>query len=112
MEKVMSKPEVKKYYYRNGNVEMEGYYINGKLHREYGPAYIEYYESGNIKYEAYYINGLSHREDGPAVIWYYADGNIQRKLYYLNGERLIKEEWYSKLTTEQKVNLLYGIDNE
>ena len=38
------------------------WHLNGKLHRENGPA-VEY---GNGRKE-WYINGKRHREDGPAV---------------------------------------------
>ena len=51
--------------------------INGKIHREDGPAKI--WASGD-KY--WYINGKLHREDGPAKIW--ADGS---KFWYINGKR-------------------------
>jgi hypothetical protein len=52
------------------------WYLNGKYHREDGPA-IEY-ASGN---KFWYLNGKYHREDGPAVE--YADGD---KFWYLNGK--------------------------
>ena len=34
------------------------YYINGKLHREDGPAWIEWDKNGNIIKQEYYLNGL------------------------------------------------------
>jgi antitoxin component YwqK of YwqJK toxin-antitoxin module len=108
----MSEPEIERRYYENGNVEFEYYFINGTYHREDGPAYIWYYKNGNVESEYYILNGKRHREDGPAVIWYYENGNVDYERYYINGERLTREEWYSKLCTKQKVNLLYGIDNE
>jgi hypothetical protein len=52
------------------------YYLNGKLHREDGPA-IE--NSDGTK--AWYINDQLHRVDGPAIE--YADGS---KAWFLNGE--------------------------
>ena len=76
---------VREYYY-NGNIEFEAYYINGKRHKEDGPAVIAYYENGNIKYMNYCINGVFHREDGPAVIGYYENGNIEYEKYYINDE--------------------------
>jgi len=42
--------------------------LNGKLHREDGPA--EEYSNG---YKAWWLNGKRHREDGPARE--YRDGN-------------------------------------
>ncbi len=44
------------------------------LHNSNGPALIEFYENGILEYAAYYINGKQHREDGPAVFWNYSDG--------------------------------------
>ena len=50
--------------------------LNGKLHREDGPA-IEY-ASGT---KCWYINGMLHREDGPAIER--ADGD---KFWYINDK--------------------------
>jgi hypothetical protein len=55
----MSKPV--KEVYNDGTIE---YRLNGKFHREDGPALI--YPDGE-KY--WYSHGLWHRKDGPAVIW-------------------------------------------
>jgi hypothetical protein len=56
--------------------------LNGKLHREDGPA-VEC-SNGN-KY--WYLNGKRHREDGPAV-----ERRNGGKLWYLNGEYLTEKE--------------------
>jgi len=53
------------------------WYLNGKRHREDGPA-VEYPDGTKI----WYLNGKFHREDGPAVEW--ADGS---KEWFLNGKR-------------------------
>jgi hypothetical protein len=58
------------------------WYLNGKLHREDGPA-IEY--ASGSKY--WYLNGKLHREDGPALEW--AEGS---KFWYLNGKEVTEEE--------------------
>ena|ERR1700691_169452 len=84
-----------------------GYCLNGKLHREDGPA-ITYPNSR----KEYFINGKLHREDGPAIItsfgnrFYYVNGKLHiedgpaiirknRIIYYLNGNDIIEEinEW-------------------
>jgi hypothetical protein len=82
-----------KWWYLNGKQHREdgpaiewakGYkywYLKGKLHREDGPA-IEY--NGD---KFWYLKGKLHREDGPAVEW--ANGN---KYWFLNGERLREAE--------------------
>jgi len=58
--------------YANGD---RYWYLNGKLHREDGPA-IEHANGG----KCWYVNGLRHREDGPARE--YADGIKQ---WYKDG---------------------------
>jgi hypothetical protein len=55
----------------------ERWYLNGKLHREDGPAVI--YARGT---QMWYSNNKLHREDGPAII--YADGT---QIWYRNGQR-------------------------
>jgi hypothetical protein len=60
---------------RNGT---ERWFLNGKLHREDGPAVIR---ADGTQY--WYLNGVIHREDGPAVIW--ADG---MPWWFHNGERI------------------------
>ena len=65
--------------YNNGD---KSWYLNGKLHREDGPA-IESYNGP----KCWYLNDKRHREDGPAIE--YANGD---KHWYLNGERLTEEE--------------------
>jgi len=69
--------------YADGSKE---WYLNGQLHREDGPA-CEY--SSGSKY--WYLNGKKHREDGPAVE--YANGD---KSWYLNGEELTEKEFLNR----------------
>ena len=65
--------------YPNGTKE---WFLNGKQHREDGPAEIY---SGGSKF--WWVNGQRHREDGPAMIW--RDGS---KFWLLNGKKLTEEE--------------------
>ena len=65
--------------YPNGD---KSWYLNGKLHREDGPAY-----EGANGTKSWYLNGKRHREDGPAVE--YANGS---KFWYLNDEEVTEEE--------------------
>ena len=74
------------------NVYPSGYkawYLNGKRHREDGPA-VEY-ANGD---KSWWLNGKLHREDGPAVE--YANGS---KSWYLSGERVTEEE-HKRLTSK------------
>jgi hypothetical protein len=59
--------------YDNG---IQGWYMNGKFHKNDGPAVIC---ANGDKY--WYINDKYHRDDGPAVIH-----NNGYKAYYLNGK--------------------------
>jgi len=61
--------------YENGD---QVWHLNGKLHREDGPAVI--WASG---YQEWWLNGNKHREDGPAVIR--ADGT---QVWWLNGKEV------------------------
>ena len=65
----------------------EHWYLNGRLHRENGPA-VEY-ANGN---KTWYLNGELHREDGPAVDW---AGSF--KEWWINGQKLTKEEFNEQL---------------
>jgi hypothetical protein len=65
------------------------WYLNGKLHREDGPA-VE--GASGSKY--WYLNGKLHREDGPAIER--ANGS---KAWYLNDEEVTEEE-HKRLTSK------------
>ena len=59
------------------------WHLNGKLHREDGPA--AEWEDGT---KSWCLNDKLHREDGPAIEW--ANGN---KHWYLNDKELTEEEF-------------------
>jgi hypothetical protein len=63
------------------------WYINGKLHREDGPAI----ECVNGTKE-WYINDKRHREDGPAIE--YASG---AKYWYINDKHLTEAEFNARI---------------
>ena len=67
----MNKPECKTY--SNGDKE---WHLNGKFHREDGPA-CEFANGTKL----WYLNGKYHREDGPACE--YVNGD---KAWFLNGK--------------------------
>jgi hypothetical protein len=100
--------------FKNGDKE---WYLNGKLHREDGPA-AEWADgnkfwclNGNlhrkdgpaIEYadgtKAWYINGNCHRENGPA--YEYADGT---KEYYLDGIKYSEKEFLAKTSVKELVS--------
>jgi hypothetical protein len=66
------------------------WYLNGKLHREKGPAFYETH-TNNLHW---YQNGHGHRIDGPAGIEQL--GN--KKRWYVNNKR-ITEQMHTKIRT-------------
>ena len=80
-------------------VEVEdGYkewFLNGKLHREDGPAV----EDSN-GHKSWYINGNLHREDGPAIEW--SNGY---KLWYINGVKYTESEFKAKTQTSKNITV-------
>jgi len=73
-------------------LEQEYYYKHGNLHRIGGPASIVYSpDSPKPSTITYYVDGKIHREDGPAVYYNYVTGKTQEE-YYLHGLKVSKEE--------------------
>jgi len=91
-----------KSWYLNGKCHREGgpavecangtkhWYLNGECHREDGPAV----ECANGT-KHWYLNNKHHREDGPAVE--YADGG---KSWYLNDKYLTEDEFNAKMNAK------------
>ena len=98
--------------YDNGTKQC---YLNGKLHREDGPA-IEW--ANGSKW--WYLNDEQHREDGPAVEYingyksWYLNGKLHReggpaiehsngdKYWYLNGKLLTEAEHKAATSPKKK----------
>ena len=76
----------------------KSWYLNGKLHREDGPAI----ERANGD-KSWLLHGKLHREDGPAVEW--ASGY---KAWYLNDEEVTEEE--HKRMTSKVVEMTDGAE--
>lgn len=83
-----SKP--KEFYSSSGVLRSVGWYLpNGKLHREYGPAYIRYTENGTVYGEEFYLDGMRHREDGPAyIIKDIESGEVIEESFFLRGTKI------------------------
>ena len=62
----------------------ERWYLNGKRHREDGPATI--HTNGT---EQWWQHGKRHREDGPAILLKYKN----TKYWYINNEELTESEF-------------------
>ena len=72
------------------------WYIDGNLHREDGPA-IEY--ANGTKY--WFLHGKRHREDGPACE--YVDGN---KFWYLHGVVIAEADFFKRLHKDVLIQTL------
>ena len=71
------------------------WFLDGKPHREDGPA-IEYVDGG----KEWYIKGKLHREDGPAVEW--AGGG---KSWYINGKGYTEQEYLAKTNPVKELTM-------
>ena len=71
------------------------WWLNGKLHREDGPAYESY--DGT---KEWWLNGKLHREDGPAIE--YSSGT---KVWYLNGSEVTKEQHAKRTSKVQSLTV-------
>jgi antitoxin component YwqK of YwqJK toxin-antitoxin module len=78
------------------------WYLNGKLHREDGPA-VEWSDGS----KEWHLNGKLHREDGPAVEW--SDGS---KWWYLNGERMTEKEFNERTAPDSCEGKVVEIDGK
>jgi hypothetical protein len=76
--------------YENGDQE---WYIEGKLHRIGGPAYITH----QGKYKEWYEYGKSHRLDGPAITYYDGYEEWYYKGLFITNESQAKFEKILKL---------------
>ena len=70
------------------------WYLNGKLHRENGPA-IEVEYDGRLHRE-WWLNDKRHREDGPSIEW-----AIGARAYHLNGV-MLSEEQFNAFNAQRK----------
>jgi len=88
-------------YIENANGDKQ-WYLNGKLHREDGPA-VEW-TSGS---KSWYLNGEKHREDGPAIEK--ANGH---KRWYLNGKKLTEDEFNKRTKSSSCDGKIVEIDGK
>ena len=78
------------------------WFLNGKLHREDGPA-CELSDGS----KSWYLNGKLHREDGPAVEYFSG-----QRFWYLNGVEMTEQEHnkaMTKTTCEGKEVVVDGV---
>ena len=77
------------------NPEDKLWYVNGKIHRDEGPAFV-----GADGTKEWWLNGQRHRTDGPAIEWANRD-----KLWYLNWKHLSEAEFLAATATEVVLTL-------
>ena len=80
---------------------VKSWWLNGKLHREGGPA-VEHVNGS----KSWFLNGKRHREDGPAIE--YADGD---KAWYLNDINLTEKEWKLKIRKKKLKRIIDEYNN-
>jgi hypothetical protein len=66
---------------------------------------IEYWPNGHKQYESYWLNGKRHREDGPAYQSWDENGTKEYEVYWLNDKKYSKEA-YDKTILKEKWKLI------
>ena len=110
-----AEPKLSLDYDDDGHLEAKNWHLDGRLHREDGPASIQYYPDGTPDLKSWLRNGLLHREDGQAMLAYYPDGKVALTSWWLNGNQYTKAEWIeanTHLSPEALVKLLKDPDPE
>ena len=70
-----------------GPVILEEYHMNGRPHRDVGPALITYCPTtGRTMCANYYRDGVAHRDDGPASVIFDVDGTPAAQYWYADGQ--------------------------
>lgn len=73
---------------------------DGAYHRLDGPAFISSTD-GVVDYQSYWVNGKRHREDGPAI-WYNPEGRLSKRpsRWYLDDVQLTQEEFEARMNPQ------------
>jgi len=91
---MITKLECEQQFYDNGQIRsMQIQNLKGQRHFPHGIAVKYWYRNGQIASEAYYINDKLHNPNGIAFKSWFANGQIQSKEYYINAISLTKEEF-------------------
>ena len=89
----------RRWFYENGQLWIQSWHLNGRLHRKDGPAREQFYENGQLWNQSWHLNGQRHREDGPAKEWFNEDGRLTSQEWRLNGQPLSEENWLKAVKT-------------
>ena len=73
-------------YFKNGQIRTECWRTeDGVWHRIDGPAHRWWYKNGQLHLEDWYINGIHHRIDGPTIQSWLENGQLDHEAWYING---------------------------
>jgi len=72
-------------YHPNGAIASVKYNVNGRLHRDNGPAYQRWNNTGVLIQEAWWRYDAYHRDDGPAYQQWNSNGILVWESWYQNG---------------------------
>ena len=87
----------KQTYSDDGVLTLEEWSLDGRLHRNYGPAVLHWNKFGDLTYKAWYFHGQMHRTDGgPAEIVWKDRNDDDVDVHTYNPEKvwLDRERWY------------------
>ncbi len=113
----------------NGKVRSITYTVNGRWHRDNGPAFHIWNDAGVLIREEWYQNVRSHRDNGPAYQQWNDAGVLIKEIWWQNGRlhrdngpahqewndagELIRESWWQngrKLTAQEIEKILQPVD--
>ncbi len=86
-------------YYKNGQIEEKGTYVDGKPHGEV----VAYYKNGQIEEKGNYVDGKRNGD----VVGYYKNGQIKKKGTYVDG-KIEYLNYHENGEIEQKRNYVDG----
>ncbi len=76
----------------NGKVKSITYTVNGRWHRDDGPAYQEWNDAGELTLEIWYQNDRMYRDNGPAYQKWNDAGELIKEGWRQNGRELTARE--------------------
>jgi antitoxin component YwqK of YwqJK toxin-antitoxin module len=76
----------------NGRVKSITYRVNGRRHRDNGPAYQKWNDAGELIREDWHQNGRLHRDNGPAYQKWNDAGELIVEMWYQNNRKLTPQE--------------------
>src|SRR5690606_19508196 len=80
-------------YHDDGSKKSETFFnAKEQVHRDSAPAYTTWFRNGFLESESWYKNGKPHREDGPAKETWRKTGKRMASYWYYNGIQVEKPE--------------------